>query len=160
MGISVTAATLLSIIVEGILYGQYLQSALPVDRQWCLLYTGFSTFLFAITLWALTYQRKAAEVAHPMFAAACLLFIMSTMVCHFEMTYRLSLDSQHVIFNANRLWQGFISLDAADIEQFFEDVSKDTFKDILNELETLLGDAILVGSFIYYLFTNDSSGLF
>ena len=73
--------------------------------------------------------------------------------------YRLSLDSQHIIFNASRLWQGFISLDTADIEQFFEDVSKDTSKEVLNELETLLGDAILVNSHIYYLFTNDSSGL-
>lgn len=56
----------------------------------------------------------------------------------------LSFHSQHVIVDANHVWQGFIS--SGNPDQFFEDISKDTFKNALYELETLVGDAILVSS--------------
>ncbi|OAX36777.1 hypothetical protein K503DRAFT_772177 [Rhizopogon vinicolor AM-OR11-026] len=108
MGISVTEATILAVVLECILY-------------------GISTFLFGITLWALTYQRKAAEVARPMLAAACLLFLMCTM---------------HIIFAGKNIWHGFIS--SADAEIFFEDISNGQGMVILNTLETLFGDAILI----------------
>jgi len=42
---------------------------------------GISTFLFGITLWSLTYQRNSVEVARLMIVAACLLFLLGTMVC-------------------------------------------------------------------------------
>ncbi|OJA13761.1 hypothetical protein AZE42_01554 [Rhizopogon vesiculosus] len=89
---------------------------------------GISTFLFGITLWALTYQRKSRDVARPMLAAACLLFLMGTL---------------HMIFSANHVWQGFI-VSSENPELYFEDVSKATNKMALNELETLFGDAILI----------------
>ncbi|KAJ8595455.1 hypothetical protein M405DRAFT_355988 [Rhizopogon salebrosus TDB-379] len=108
MGISFEGAAILSIIIESILY-------------------GISTFLFGITLWSLVYQRKSAEIAHLMVAAACLLLLLSTL---------------HVVASANNVWQGFIS--SEDPEVFFEDISKNTFKNIINELETLVGDAILI----------------
>ncbi|OJA20168.1 hypothetical protein AZE42_08164 [Rhizopogon vesiculosus] len=108
MGISVKAAVIVAIIIECILY-------------------GVSIFLFGITLWSLTYQRKSTEVSRSMLVAACLLFLLGTM---------------HVIVDANHVWQGFISSGNAD--QYFDDVSKDTFKNAIYELETLVGDAILI----------------
>ncbi|OJA20171.1 hypothetical protein AZE42_08163 [Rhizopogon vesiculosus] len=110
----------------------------------CILY-GISTFLFGITLWSLTYQRNFTGGFRPMLAVACLLFILSTM---------------HVIVDANHVWQGFIS--SQDVDQFFEDVSKNAFKNALNELATLFGDAILVSSVICSLLNQDStaSGLY
>lgn len=111
---------------------------------------GVSTFLFGITLWALTYQRNWAEVARLMVAAACLLFLMGTMVCPFvksnDVARRLPSHLQHVIFDAYHVFQGFISSD--DTELFFADFSKITFKNTLNELETLFGDAILVAQLV------------
>ncbi|OAX36780.1 hypothetical protein K503DRAFT_694469 [Rhizopogon vinicolor AM-OR11-026] len=62
-----------------------------------------------------------------MLAAACLLFLLSTM---------------HVVIDADHVWQGFISAGGAD--EFFLDVSKNTFKNALYEMETLVGDAILI----------------
>ncbi|OAX34649.1 hypothetical protein K503DRAFT_698336 [Rhizopogon vinicolor AM-OR11-026] len=62
-----------------------------------------------------------------MLVAACLLFILSTM---------------HMVADANHVWQGFISSENADT--FFADISKNTFKNAVNELETLVGDAILI----------------
>ncbi|OJA20169.1 hypothetical protein AZE42_08161 [Rhizopogon vesiculosus] len=62
-----------------------------------------------------------------MLVAACSLFLLGTM---------------HVIVDANHVWQGFISSGNAD--QYFDDVSKDTFKNAIYELETLVGDAILI----------------
>jgi len=108
MDISFQGAAILSIIIESILY-------------------GISTFLFGITLWSLVYQRKSADIARLMVAAACLLLLLSTL---------------HMIASANNAWQGFISSGNPDL--FFEDISKNTFKNIINELETLLGDAILI----------------
>ncbi|OAX36778.1 hypothetical protein K503DRAFT_277646 [Rhizopogon vinicolor AM-OR11-026] len=110
MAISMQASAILAIILECILY-------------------GISTFLFGITLWALTYQRKSRDVARPMLAAACLLFLMGTL---------------HVIFAGQNIWHGFIS-SAENPELYFEgSLSKDTNKFALNELETLFGDAILI----------------
>lgn len=108
MGISVTEAAIVAIIIESILY-------------------GISTFLFGITLWSLTYQRKSAEVSRIMLAAACLLFLLGTM---------------HIIVDANRVWQGFISSGDADL--FFDDLSKYSFKNALYQVETVVGDAILI----------------
>ncbi|OAX34650.1 hypothetical protein K503DRAFT_774335 [Rhizopogon vinicolor AM-OR11-026] len=48
----------------------------------------------------------------------------------------------HVIVDANHVWQGFIS--SGDADQYFDDVSKDTFKNAIYELETLVGDGILI----------------
>ncbi|OAX34653.1 hypothetical protein K503DRAFT_698338 [Rhizopogon vinicolor AM-OR11-026] len=62
-----------------------------------------------------------------MLIAACLLFLLGTM---------------RVIVDANHVWQGFIS--STDVDMFFEDVTKNTFKNALYELETLVGDAILI----------------
>jgi hypothetical protein len=67
----------------------------------------------------------------------------------------IDLGSQHVVASANNVWQGFIS--SEDPEVFFEDISKNTFKNIINELETLVGDAILVSSVNYCVFHEDSS---
>ncbi|OJA12826.1 hypothetical protein AZE42_04237 [Rhizopogon vesiculosus] len=88
---------------------------------------GISTFLFGITVWSLTYQRNPSEVSRLMLVAACLLFILGTM---------------HVIVDANHVWQGFISSGNADL--FFEDVSKNTFKNAIYGVETLVGDAIVI----------------
>ncbi|OAX40249.1 hypothetical protein K503DRAFT_798973 [Rhizopogon vinicolor AM-OR11-026] len=88
---------------------------------------GISTFLFGITLWSLTYQRNSAEVARLMIVAACLLFLLGTM---------------HVIVDANHVWQGFIA--SENVDKFFQDISKNTLKNAIYELETLVGDAILI----------------
>ena len=82
-----------------------------------------------------------------MLVAACLLFFLGTMVCplvHSMMFRTVYLNSQHVIVDANHVWQGFISSGGAD--QFFDDVSKNTLKNAIYELETLVGDTILVSS--------------
>ncbi|OJA21635.1 hypothetical protein AZE42_10147 [Rhizopogon vesiculosus] len=102
------------------------ESAIPAIIVECILY-GISIFLFGITVWSLTYQRKSAEVSRSMLVTACLLFLLGTM---------------HVVVDAIHLWQGFISSEGAD--QFFDDVSKYTFKNAIYELETLVGDAILI----------------
>jgi hypothetical protein len=85
-----------------------------------------------------------------MVAAACLLFLMGTMVRPFvksdDVARRLPSHLQHVIFDAYHVFQGFISSD--DTELFFADFSKITFKNTLNELETLFGDAILVAQLV------------
>jgi len=145
MEISVKEATLVAIIIESILYGWYLHRARFL-HHWSSFSQGISSFLFAVTLWSLTYQRNPAEVARSMLVAACLLFILSTMVRSLvrSTTTPLSFHSQHVIVDANHVWQGFIS--SGNPDQFFEDISKDTFKNALYELETLVGDAILVSS--------------
>jgi len=65
------------------------------------------------------------------------------------------LESQHVIVDANHVWQGFISSGGAN--EFFEDVSKNTFKNALYEVETLVGDAILVSPVSCSLFNEGSS---
>ena len=54
------------------------------------------------------------------------------------------LRSQHVVASANYVWQGFIS--SGNAQKFFDDPSNNTFKDVVNKLETLFGDAILVSS--------------
>ena len=82
-----------------------------------------------------------------MLTAACLLFLLGTMVgslVHSMMLKAAYLDSQHLIVDANHVWQGFIS--SGDSDQFFQDVSKNTFKNALYELQTLVGDAIVVSS--------------
>jgi len=79
MEISVKEATLVAIIIESILYGWYLHRARFL-HHWSSFSQGISSFLFAVTLWSLTYQRNPAEVARSMLVAACLLFILSTMV--------------------------------------------------------------------------------
>ena len=93
-----------------------------------------------------------------MLVAACLLFFLGTMVCppvHSMMFQTAYLDSQHVIVDANHVWQGFISSGGAN--QFFDDVSKNTLKNAIYELETLIGDAILVSSVRYSLFNEEST---
>jgi len=102
------ASAILAIILESILY-------------------GISSFLFGIAVWSLTYQRKSAEVPRSMLAAACLLFLLSTL--------RVVLDVSHV-------WEGFMY--STNIDLFFDDVSKDTVKNALYEVETLVGDAIVI----------------
>jgi len=62
-----------------------------------------------------------------------------------------------VIVDANHVWQGFISSGAAD--QFFDDISKNTFKNALYEVETLVGDAILVSSISCSLFYSTGTQL-
>jgi len=61
-----------------------------------------------------------------MLVAACLLFILGTMVCSLVRSMMLCraayLDSQHVIVDANHVWQGFISSGNADL--FFEDSAR------------------------------------
>jgi hypothetical protein len=86
---------------------------------------------------------------------------MGTMVCSLtklnDLVCRLFPDLQHVIVDANHLWQGFIS-STEDPELSFKDVSKDTLKDILNESETLFSDAILVSLFSYSLINETRPG--
>ncbi|KAJ8584963.1 hypothetical protein M405DRAFT_695926, partial [Rhizopogon salebrosus TDB-379] len=62
-----------------------------------------------------------------MVSATCLLLILSTL---------------HMGGSISHVWQGFISSENADL--FFDDVSKTTFKAIINELLTIIGDAILI----------------
>ena len=79
------------------------------------------------------------------------------MVCplvHSMMFRIVYLNSQHVIIDANHVWQGFISSGGAD--QFFNDVSKNTLKNAIYKLETLVGDAILVSSVRCSLFNEES----
>ncbi|KAF8837979.1 hypothetical protein BDN67DRAFT_972184 [Paxillus ammoniavirescens] len=108
MEITVKEAVIVAIIVESILY-------------------GLLTFLFGVTVWALTYQRTSAKIPRLMLGAACLLFVLGTM---------------HIVVDANHLWQGFITSEDPDI--FFQDVTKDTFKNALYLIETLVGDAIII----------------
>ncbi|KAF8837984.1 hypothetical protein BDN67DRAFT_908214 [Paxillus ammoniavirescens] len=108
MSITVKEAAIVAIIIESILY-------------------GLLTFVFGVTVWALTYQRTSAEIARTMLGAACLLFILGTM---------------HIVVDANHLWQGFITSGDPDI--FFQDVTKNTFKNALYLMETLVGDAIII----------------
>ena len=61
-----------------------------------------------------------------------------------------------MVVDANHVWQGFISSGGAD--QFFDDVSKNTLKNAIYELETLVGDAILVSSVRCSLFNEESTG--
>ncbi|KIJ60579.1 hypothetical protein HYDPIDRAFT_32206 [Hydnomerulius pinastri MD-312] len=88
---------------------------------------GLLMFLFGVAVWALTYQRTSAEIARLMLGAACLLFILGTM---------------HIVVDANHLWQGFIA--SADPDMFFEDITKNTFKNALYLVETLVGDGIII----------------
>jgi hypothetical protein len=53
---------------------------------------------------------------------------------------------QHMGGSISHVWQGFISSENADL--FFVDVSKTTFKGIINVFLTIIGDAILVSSSI------------
>ncbi|OAX31372.1 hypothetical protein K503DRAFT_727879 [Rhizopogon vinicolor AM-OR11-026] len=108
MGISLKGATILSIIIESILY-------------------GISIFLFGITLWSLTYQRKSSEISRIMVTAACMLLLLSTL---------------HIVLSANFVWQAFIS--SANVDMFLEDNNNNTSKEIVNVLETLFGDVILI----------------
>ncbi|KAF8837554.1 hypothetical protein BDN67DRAFT_972826 [Paxillus ammoniavirescens] len=108
MGFTLNEAMLVAIIVESILYGLLI-------------------FLFGVTLWALTYQRKSAEISCLMLGAACLLFILGTM---------------RLVVDANHLWQGFVT--SGDPDLFFQDVTKYTLKNSLYVIETLVGDAIII----------------
>ncbi|KAH7883382.1 hypothetical protein F5I97DRAFT_235937 [Phlebopus sp. FC_14] len=82
---------------------------------------GLLTFLFGVTIWVLTYQRTYAEISRVMLGAACLLFVLGTM---------------HIVVDANHLWQGFIVSETPDL--FFADVTKNTFKNALYLIETLI----------------------
>ncbi|KAF8836806.1 hypothetical protein BDN67DRAFT_1014363 [Paxillus ammoniavirescens] len=108
MAITVKEAVIVAIIIESILYGLF-------------------TFLFGVTVWALTYQRTSAEIARLVLGAACLLFVLGTM---------------HIVVDANHFWQGFIT--SGDPGAFFQDVTRTTFKNILYLIETLVSDAIII----------------
>jgi len=64
--------------------------------------------------------------------------------------------SQHIVADAIHVWQGFISAENPD--QFFSNVSKNTFKNSVNDLVTLVGDAILVSSAHCSSFNEKSTG--
>ena len=61
-----------------------------------------------------------------------------------DVASHLPFTLQHVAVDANHAWQGFIVSNGADA--YFQDVTKNTFKNVLYELETLVADAILVSS--------------
>ncbi|KZV76687.1 hypothetical protein PENSPDRAFT_622643 [Peniophora sp. CONT] len=108
MAFTVSQGEMLSVIVEGILY-------------------GFSLFMFGVTLWVLIYRRTSQKVHGVIFAVACLLWILSTI--------RVIVDSIHV-------YNGFLR--SPDPELYFSDTTKETFKNAIYELQTLLGDGILI----------------
>ncbi|KAF8637285.1 hypothetical protein AX17_002924 [Amanita inopinata Kibby_2008] len=58
--ISVKSANLVSVIIEGTLY-------------------GFSALMFFMTIWALVYKRTAKQLNYLMFGIACVLFTLSTL---------------------------------------------------------------------------------
>ncbi|PFH49415.1 hypothetical protein AMATHDRAFT_4931 [Amanita thiersii Skay4041] len=106
--ISVRSATLISVIIEGALY-------------------GFSAFMFFLTIWALLYKRSTKELNHIMFAAACVLFILSTL---------------HLVADGIHAYDGFIRLNGS--QAYFLDGTTQTFKNSVYELETLFADAVLI----------------
>ena len=55
------------------------------------------------------------------------------------------LSAQRLAVDADHVWQGFIF--SSNPDEFFDDVSKNTFKNAIYTVETLVGDAILVSSF-------------
>ncbi|KZV76684.1 hypothetical protein PENSPDRAFT_598193 [Peniophora sp. CONT] len=108
MALTVAQGEMLSLIVEGILY-------------------GFSLFMYGVTLWVLLHQRRLDGVPWIIFIAATLLFILSTI--------RIGVDSHRVYF-------GFLLAENTDL--YFGDTTKETFKNIIYLLQTLLGDGILI----------------
>ncbi|KIJ09556.1 hypothetical protein PAXINDRAFT_17343 [Paxillus involutus ATCC 200175] len=88
---------------------------------------GVLTFLFGVAVWALTYQRTSAEIVRLVLGAAFLLFVLGTM---------------HIVVDANHFWQGFIT--SGDPSAFFQDAPKNTFKNILYLIETLVGDGVII----------------
>lgn len=88
---------------------------------------GFSLFLFGVTMWALTYQASLIKVNRPMMIAALLLFVLGTM---------------HMVVDINHCYEGFIKAPNPDL--FFDDVSKETFKNSIYFIQTLVGDAIVI----------------
>jgi hypothetical protein len=63
------------------------------------------------------------------------------------------LGSQRVVLDVSHVWEGLMY--STNIDLFFDDVSKDTVKNALYEVETLVGDAILVSSVNYRIFNED-----
>jgi hypothetical protein len=81
MAITVKEAAIVAIIIESILYGKSFRGDSGVERYDDTSFrSGVLTFVFGVTVWALTYQRASAEIARTMLGAACLLFILGTMV--------------------------------------------------------------------------------
>jgi hypothetical protein len=58
------------------------------------------------------------------------------------LAWLIPLNLQHIIVDANHVWYGFVT--SGDPDAFFQDVTKNTFKNALYLIETLVGDAIIV----------------
>ncbi|VDC07378.1 unnamed protein product [Peniophora sp. CBMAI 1063] len=108
MALTVAEGEMLSVIVEGILY-------------------GFSLFMYGVTIWVLLHHRRSDGLPWIILVAATLLFVLSSI--------RIGVDSHRVYF-------GFLL--SGDPELYFSDTTKETFKNVIYLLQTLLGDGILI----------------
>lgn len=78
-GISLDKVELLSVPLEGTLYGKSCQRM--IRRQHILNgYTGFSLMMFGGTIWVLLSHRSICHVNYKIIAVACLLLLFSTAV--------------------------------------------------------------------------------
>ena len=143
-------AGIISVTMEGMLYGQ-LYTLLV--HYWNADYqpTGFSVFMFLLTIWVLLRKRESHRVNYAMIISACSLQVFATIVrrkdtpLHF---LRLN-SSQEFAVNIVRLWQGFLSIGpslAGGPEQYFQDISQTTFvfKSVVYNIQTLILDGVLV----------------
>jgi uncharacterized membrane protein len=81
MEITAKEAAIVAIIVETILYGKPFRANSRVERYDDASFrSGLLIFLFGVTVWALTHQRTSTKISRLMLGAACLLFLLGTMV--------------------------------------------------------------------------------
>lgn len=103
--------------------------------------------MFGVTLWVLIYRRTTKKVHGVIFAVACLLFVLSTIVSMKRFSVRPSQiarqhGTQRIGVDSNHVYTGFLRSEKPDL--YFNDTTKETFKNAIYELQTLLGDGILV----------------
>ena len=93
MSFTVTDGQMVSIIVEGVLYG--MTSFTMIHGYYVIIAispVGFSLFMFGITLWAIVFRKLAGKTNWVMGTISCLLFILGTMVA---MLYAICNRTEH-----------------------------------------------------------------
>ncbi|KIJ09555.1 hypothetical protein PAXINDRAFT_17342 [Paxillus involutus ATCC 200175] len=127
MAITVKEAVIVAIIVESILYGKPFRGDSRVERY----NDACSIRTVGVLVWGysmgIDISAHICEIPRLMLCGACLLFILGTM---------------HIVVDASHFWHGFIT--SGDPDAFFQDVTKNTFKNALYLIETVVSDAIII----------------
>jgi hypothetical protein len=147
MAITVKEAVIVAIIVESILYGKPFRGDSRVERynDACSIRTvgvlvwGYS---MGIDISAHICENSTPDVVWCLPAIHLGYHGWHRALVSQIPAWLIQLNSQHIVVDAGHFWHGFIT--SGDPDAFFQDVTKNTFKNALYLIETVVSDAIIV----------------